>query len=280
MKTTLFPISAKDARPTFGIVDEQGEIDQTVARSAIPDGISSFFLFRHPTVAGEVATMNAIQSRVIEDIPLGIPVLFDCEGSHGPSLAGAMTFPQSIGLGNRRNWDLIGRVFGVIRKELRVAGFSVALAPVLDLAESVSEILESWYEGHETGNAIMGILFGDVNPSGRRPVTIARNAGQLRIFYNRNPRRVRATCSMTTRRYPLGFGLGYTDFGYGDPEFDRTEISRDGTVTLSVTIANTRARTRRSLRCTCIPRSAVSYTRFFDSSVSNTSNSRPARARS
>jgi beta-glucosidase len=50
------------------------------------------------------------------------------------------------------------------------------------LTKSVSAIVEGWYLGQETGNAVAGVLFGDTNPSGRLPVTIARNVGQLPVF--------------------------------------------------------------------------------------------------
>jgi beta-glucosidase len=50
------------------------------------------------------------------------------------------------------------------------------------LSRQAPAIVEGWYLGQETGNAIAGVLFGDVNPSGHLPVTIARNVGQLPVF--------------------------------------------------------------------------------------------------
>lgn len=55
------------------------------------------------------------------------------------------------------------------------------------LTDEASAILQGWYLGQETGNAIEGILFGDVNPSGHLPVTIARNVGQLPVYYYKTP---------------------------------------------------------------------------------------------
>ena len=50
---------------------------------------------------------------------------------------------------------------------------------ITGLVKQIPVIVEGWYLGQETGNAIAGVLFGDVNPSGHLPVTIARNVGQL-----------------------------------------------------------------------------------------------------
>ncbi len=60
-----------------------------------------------------------------------------------------------------------------------------------ELAERVPAILEGWYLGQEGGTAVAEVLFGDVNPGGRLPVSFPRSVGQLPLFYNHKPTALR-----------------------------------------------------------------------------------------
>ena len=112
-----------------------------------------------------------------------------------------------------------------------------------DLTKQATAIVEGWYLGQETGNAIAGVLFGDVNPSGHLPVTIARHAGQLPVYYYKTPAARRGyVFNENTPLFPFGFGLSYTTFSYGKPTVDREQISADGTVKVSVAVTNSGAR--------------------------------------
>jgi beta-glucosidase len=108
----------------------------------------------------------------------------------------------------------------------------------------VPAIVEGWYLGQETGNAVAGVLFGDVNPSGKLPVSIARNVGQLPVYYYKKPAaRLGYVTADNSPLYPFGFGLSYTNFEYGAPSLDRSSISRTGSAKLSVKVTNTGKRT-------------------------------------
>ncbi|HJS42807.1 MAG TPA: glycoside hydrolase family 3 N-terminal domain-containing protein [Gemmatimonadales bacterium] len=117
---------------------------------------------------------------------------------------------------------------------------------------NVPAIVESWFLGVEAGNAIADVLFGDVNPSGRLPVTFPRSLGQVPIYYNqRNTGRpVDVNNKFTakyldvpnTPRYPFGYGLSYTTFAYRDLRVPNPRIRRTDTLTVSVTLANTGSR--------------------------------------
>jgi beta-glucosidase len=107
----------------------------------------------------------------------------------------------------------------------------------------VPGIVQGWYLGQETGNAVAGLLFGDVNPSGRLPVTIARNVGQLPVYYYRTPAaRLGYVFNSNAPLYPFGFGLSYTNYTYGKPVLDRMAIARTGTAKVSVPVTNSGAR--------------------------------------
>jgi len=108
------------------------------------------------------------------------------------------------------------------------------------LAQQVPAIVEGWYLGQETGNAIAGVLFGDVNPSGHLPVTIARNAGQLPMYYYKTPAARRGyVFSDNSPLYPFGFGLSYTTFSFGKPTVDREKISTKEKARVTLTVTNT-----------------------------------------
>jgi len=118
-------------------------------------------------------------------------------------------------------------------------------------AERVPAIVETWFLGVEAGPAVADVLFGDVNPSGRLPVTIPRSVGQIPLYYNhkntgRPPSAERFTSKYldvpVTPRYPFGYGLSYTTFAYRDLKLGAARIGPRDTLRVSVTVANTGTR--------------------------------------
>ncbi|HKW02336.1 MAG TPA: glycoside hydrolase family 3 N-terminal domain-containing protein [Vicinamibacterales bacterium] len=111
------------------------------------------------------------------------------------------------------------------------------------IAERASAILEAWYVGQEGGTAIGEVLFGDVNPGGKLPVTIPRSVGQLPVYYNRRPTSFRPYLDMTREPlWPFGHGLSYTTFSISDPIVTPAAIPADGRATVSVDVSNTGSR--------------------------------------
>jgi beta-glucosidase len=90
------------------------------------------------------------------------------------------------------------------------------------IVETVPSILEAWMGGTQSGNAIADVLFGDVNPGGKLPVTFPRTVGQVPIYYNHlNTGRPPEAENRYTSKYqdvpwtplfPFGYGLSYTQF--------------------------------------------------------------------
>jgi beta-glucosidase len=117
------------------------------------------------------------------------------------------------------------------------------------LAEHVPAVVEAWYLGVEMGHALADVLFGDVNPSGKLPMSFPRNVGQLPLYYNakrtgRPPSiKERYTSKYTdvswTPLYPFGHGLSYTSFRYAAPRLSRDKLGPDDSLTVTVTVQNT-----------------------------------------
>jgi beta-glucosidase len=116
------------------------------------------------------------------------------------------------------------------------------------IVDHVPAILESWISGEKGGQAIAEILFGDVNPSGKLPVTIPRHVGQLPVYYNAKKSKKHwleegwgnSYADMDYRPlFPFVYGLSYTTFEYSNLSFDRKEIGIAGSIIISVDITNT-----------------------------------------
>jgi beta-glucosidase len=114
-----------------------------------------------------------------------------------------------------------------------------------ELAQKASAILEAWLPGEEGGAAVADVLFGDINPGGKLPITFPRHIGQVPLFYNQKPsggksnwywNYVSVECSPL---YPFGHGLSYTIFEYGDFGLSTRKIEAGGTVDVSLNIRNT-----------------------------------------
>ena len=117
--------------------------------------------------------------------------------------------------------------------------------------QNIDAIVEAWYPGVEGGHAVADVLSGDYNPSGKLPLTIPRNVGQIPIYYNmlhtgrpQNPENLdskfvsRYLATPNTPLYAFGHGLSYTEFTYSDITLSSREMSMDGSLTASVTITN------------------------------------------
>lgn len=121
------------------------------------------------------------------------------------------------------------------------------------VASHFDAILEAWQLGEFGGQALAAVLFGDVNPSGRLPITAARNAGQLPVYYAlpRGSGYVSAGHTGMIRNangyindtakplFCFGHGLSYTHFAYRSLTLSAREISPDGRLTATVTLQNT-----------------------------------------
>ncbi len=119
-------------------------------------------------------------------------------------------------------------------------------------SEHVPAILNVWFGGTQAANAIADVLFGDVNPSGKLPVTFPQNVGQLPLYYShKNTGRPLADGKWFNKfrsnyldvsndpLYPFGFGLSYATFAYGDVKLSSNTLTKGKTITATVTVTNT-----------------------------------------
>jgi len=114
--------------------------------------------------------------------------------------------------------------------------------------EHVGAILEAWYPGTEGGNAVADVLFGDVNPGGKLPVSWPRVAGQEPLFYNHNLTHEPEDRPQFTSRYwdisskplyPFGYGLSYTTFKFANMKLGKASVKAGDATEVSVDVTNT-----------------------------------------
>jgi len=112
------------------------------------------------------------------------------------------------------------------------------------LSEGANAILEAWLPGEEGGAAIADILFGDINPGGKLPITFPRSVGQLPIFYNAKPAGVKShwyvdyVSEKVTPLYPFGHGLSYTSFEYSNLAIKQKQVTRGERADILLTVEN------------------------------------------
>ena len=129
--------------------------------------------------------------------------------------------------------NLIRRLHDMGKKVVMVnnSGSAVALAPESEICDA---IIQGWYGGELGGEAVAEIIFGEVNPSGKLPVTFYRSDADLPEFEDYNMRGRTYRYFRGEALYPFGHGLSYTTFAVGRP------VYKDRKVTVEV--ANTGAR--------------------------------------
>ncbi|WP_326610086.1 glycoside hydrolase family 3 C-terminal domain-containing protein [Streptomyces scopuliridis] len=143
-----------------------------------------------------------------------------------------------------------GRPFVVVL----VGGRPLTVDGWIDRAPAV---LAAWHLGIEAGNALADVLFGEVNPGAKVPVSFPRSVGQIPVYHNHEntgrpsepdgPGAPFTSSYLDTGRgprFPFGFGLSYTDFEIGEPELSRdavgvAELSRGAEVEVAVAVRNT-----------------------------------------
>ncbi len=115
-------------------------------------------------------------------------------------------------------------------------------------ADHVPAILESWYPGTEGGNAVADILFGDVNPGGKLPVSWPRAAGQEPLYYNHTLTHDPEDAPTFTSRYwdlsskplyPFGYGLSYSTFKFANLSISKASIKAGESTEVTVDVTNT-----------------------------------------
>jgi beta-glucosidase len=149
-------------------------------------------------------------------------------------------------LGDRASLDMVGQqdelVDAIAATGKPIVGilFNGRPLSIGNLSEKAKAICECWYLGQESGQAVAEVLFGDVNPSGKLPITIPRSVGQLPMYYNYRPSARRGYLfDEVSPLYPFGFGLSYTSFSFGPPRLEQTTIGRDGKTRVVVDVTNT-----------------------------------------
>ncbi|MCC8018699.1 MAG: glycoside hydrolase family 3 C-terminal domain-containing protein [Rikenellaceae bacterium] len=109
------------------------------------------------------------------------------------------------------------------------------------IADNIPAIIEAWEPGSMGGRAVAEIVMGEVNPSGKLPVTIPRHAGQVQTYYNYRftSKWFDYATGNSAPLYEFGYGLSYTTYDYSEVEISARSIVPGMEVTASVTVTNT-----------------------------------------
>jgi beta-glucosidase len=155
---------------------------------------------------------------------------------------------------SRSSLDLPGRQLDLLKtlhatgKPLIVVLMNGRPLTINWVAENASAIVEAWLPGTQAGNGIADVLFGDVNPGGKLPVTFPRAVGQEPLYYNhmntgrppdaKNKYTSKYLDASWTPLFPFGYGLSYTKFRLSNLQISAPRIRPDGRLNVSVEIEN------------------------------------------
>ena len=174
------------------------------------------------------------EAAVLNDLE-GIDVVIFA-GGISPRLEGEempVTIPGFSG-GDRTNIELpdvqrrLLKALHNAGKKVVLVSFSGGAMGLVPETESCDAILQAWYPGEEGGKAIADVLFGDVNPSGKLPVTFYKNSDQLPEVEDYNMEGHTYRYFRGEPLYPFGYGLSYSSFKYGKVKV------RNGVMTVKV----------------------------------------------
>lgn len=149
-------------------------------------------------------------------------------------------------MGDRTSLDLLGRQEELVKamldtgKPVIVFLFNGRPLSINFVSENVPVIFECWYLGQECGHAVADVLFGDVNPGGKLPISIPRSVGHLPAYYNHKPSARRGYLfDEVTPLYPFGFGLSYTTFSFDNLRLRKRKIGVKDSTQVLVDVTNT-----------------------------------------
>ncbi|WP_200979944.1 beta-xylosidase [Echinicola sp. 20G] len=116
------------------------------------------------------------------------------------------------------------------------------------IAKNIPSVIESWYLGMRSGDALAEVIFGDYNPGGKLTVSFPRSVGQLPVTYLERPDFVgsgKGQYKFTEKSplFPFGYGLSYTSFKYDNLVLEKESIKTNESTVVSVDVTNTGGRT-------------------------------------
>ena len=168
---------------------------------------------------------------------MGISALI--EGEEGAAIS-------SDANGDRKTISLPDNQIDYIKKLREKAGdkpivLVLKSGSAIDLSEIskyVDAIIYAWYLGEQGGNAIADIIFGDINPSGKLPITIPKSLAEIPPYndYNMDNRTYKFT--KYKPMYPFGFGLSYSNFVYSNLSLERKKIKMGNSIKLNFELKN------------------------------------------
>jgi beta-glucosidase len=147
--------------------------------------------------------------------------------------------------GDRMTLDLVGQQMDLARAVFASGKPTVVVLihggplSVEELTRGARAVLDGFYLGEETGDALAAVLFGDVSPAGRLPVSVPRSVGTVPAYYDHKPSAERPYLfEELGPLWPFGFGLSYASFRYEGLSVTPARIPRDGHATVAVTVTN------------------------------------------
>ena len=119
-----------------------------------------------------------------------------------------------------------------------------------DVVDQTDAILNCWFLGTQSGNAIADVLFGNYNPSGKLPASFPYHIGQIPVYYehfftgraqNPDPNGFKSQYRDIPNEplFPFGFGLSYTTFDYSSLKLSKSTINLNDSLTITATVKNT-----------------------------------------
>ncbi len=125
------------------------------------------------------------------------------------------------------------------KKPLIVVVFAGCPLDLQEVSKLADAVIYAWYPGEQGGNAIADVIFGDVAPSGKLPITFPKNKEQLPDYADYNMKGRTYKYMEKEPMYPFGFGLSYASSNLSPIKIASTKIKKNTETTLEVMVTNT-----------------------------------------